>query len=233
MQRIYTIKSSQTWTCPKSGAWRIICVGGGSSGGLMISNNGTSLVINNGGTTSFGSILSASGGISTIKDDTLMSSTGAFFVGGFGGYNGINYGGIPQSLFNYTNTDSIFVSNGTLNGGHYKTQGIGFGAGGASARTGIKTIREINGVDSDGSITAFPLPGICGEMEMTIYDINQGTAVSCTIGQGGVIPIYNNAINSILTAMGFKGYPASVNGKNLSTSISAGKNGVIHLEYLG
>ena len=58
-----TIETSKTWTCPKSGVWKVICVGGGGAG-LSYYNDSTNSIGTAGGTTSFGSILSASGGIS-------------------------------------------------------------------------------------------------------------------------------------------------------------------------
>ena len=229
MQQVYWIKSSQTWTCPKSGAWKIICVGGGSSGGLgMQGNNGIGTIINNGGTTSFASILSASGGINGIKPNGSYASLGANFIGGFGGYDGVNYGGAPGSYFNNSSV-GVSLTSATLNGGHCYTRGGGFGAGGASHKSPIEAINLAGGVTS---LTGFPLPGMCGEMTMTIYDINQGTGITCTIGQGGTIPVYNNAVKSLLTTIGFGGYSTSADGQNID-GISAGKSGVIYLEYLG
>lgn len=229
MQQVYWIKSSQTWTCPKTGAWKIICVGGGSSGGLGFSHNGIqSTIINNGGTTSFGSILSANGGVNVFKPVGIYSSITAYGVGGYGGYDGVNYGGVPQSCFSNVNI-GITASNATLNGGHYYTPGGGFGAGGASSRVPIKALSSAG---NESSLTGFPLPGMCGEMAMIIYDINQETGITCTIGQGGNIPVYNNSVKSLLTSAGFSGYPTSANGQNID-GISAGKSGVIYLEYLG
>lgn len=61
MQYLHYIEESKSWTCPKTGVWKVICVGGGASGGYY----GKSSMItaqHTGGTTSFGSYLSAQGG---------------------------------------------------------------------------------------------------------------------------------------------------------------------------
>ena len=87
-----TIETSKTWTCPKSGVWKVICVGGGGAG--LSYYNGTSFSIGTaGGTTSFGSILSASGGISGTdvnKDKIEMadSNYSIRYAMGINGYNG-------------------------------------------------------------------------------------------------------------------------------------------------
>lgn len=87
-----TIETSKTWTCPKSGIWKVICVGGGGAG-LSYYNDSANSIGTAGGTTSFGSILSASGGISGIDinknkieiDDSTYSIR---YVVGINGYNG-------------------------------------------------------------------------------------------------------------------------------------------------
>lgn len=87
-----TIETSKTWTCPKSGVWKVICVGGGGAG-LSYFDDSTNSIGTAGGTTSFGSILSASGGISGTdvnKDKIGMadSNYSIRYVMGINGYNG-------------------------------------------------------------------------------------------------------------------------------------------------
>lgn len=87
-----TIETSKTWTCPKSGIWKVICVGGGGAG-LSYYNDTSYSTGTAGGTTSFGSILSASGGISGTdvnKDKVEMadSNYSIRYVMGINGYNG-------------------------------------------------------------------------------------------------------------------------------------------------
>ena len=226
MQQVYWVKSSQTWTCPKSGTWKIICVGGGSSGGIWSSNLNV-IISNKGGITSFGTILSANGG--THENVVVKNISAARSVGGFGGYDGVNYGGVPQTYIG--SGSDFYISNATLNGGHYYMSGGGFGAGGASEQGSISVTQDTS-LTAVKSLTAYPLPGMCGEMSMTICDMTQNIAIPCTIGQGGAIPTYNNALKQQIIAGGFTGYPTSVNGQNVM-GIVAGKNGVIYLEYLG
>lgn len=61
-----TIEESKTWTCPKSGIWKVICVGGGGAGSAKPNTSGSTVEVNGeaGKTTSFGSYLSAKGGAS-------------------------------------------------------------------------------------------------------------------------------------------------------------------------
>ena len=87
-----TIETSKTWTCPKSGVWKVICVGGGGAG-LSYYNDTSYSTGTAGGTTSFGSILSASGGISGTdvnKDKIVMadSNYSIRYAMGINGYNG-------------------------------------------------------------------------------------------------------------------------------------------------
>lgn len=83
-----TIETSKSWTCPKTGVWKVICVGGGGAG-VSYNNDSMNSTGTAGGTTSFGSILSASGGISGTgvnKDKIALAETR--YVMGINGYNG-------------------------------------------------------------------------------------------------------------------------------------------------
>ena len=87
-----TIETSKTWTCPKSGVWKVICVGGGGAG-LSYYTDTSNSIGTAGGTTSFGSILSASGGISgtDVNKDKIKMADGNYsirYVVGINGYNG-------------------------------------------------------------------------------------------------------------------------------------------------
>lgn len=92
MQYLYYIEESKSWTCPKSGIWKVICVGGGGAGLTYYTDTAYSIGTA-GGTTSFGSILSASGGISGTdvnKDKIEMtdSNYSVRYAMGINGYNG-------------------------------------------------------------------------------------------------------------------------------------------------
>ncbi len=68
MATIYseTITANKTWTCPKSGIYKVICVGGGGAGSAKSGTSSSTVEANGeaGKTTSFGSYLSAKGGAS-------------------------------------------------------------------------------------------------------------------------------------------------------------------------
>ena len=82
-----TIEASKTWECPKTGVWKIICVGGGGAG-YAFYNEGTNADGASGGTTSFGNYVSANGGIcgKDAYSDAAVKRTGA--INGFNGFNG-------------------------------------------------------------------------------------------------------------------------------------------------
>lgn len=111
MQYIQYIEESKLWTCPKTGKYKITCVGGGGTGILYTwsAEAVTPYLYKNGGSTSFGKYLTALG--SQIKDpqcsiftDTTrhVSSYDNFSsftnIGGYGGYDGVSYGGNPESV---------------------------------------------------------------------------------------------------------------------------------------
>ena len=90
MQYLHYIEESKSWTCPKSGIWKVICVGGGGAGFTYRDENENSIGTA-GGTTSFGSILSASGGISGYdvnKNKFTESDNDVRYTMGINGYNG-------------------------------------------------------------------------------------------------------------------------------------------------
>lgn len=87
-----TIEESKTWVCPKTGIWKVICVGGGGAG-FTYRDNDKSSIGTAGGTTSFGSILSASGGMSGVdinknKAQFFESNYNIRYTVGINGYNG-------------------------------------------------------------------------------------------------------------------------------------------------
>ena len=92
MNYIQYIEESKSWTCPKTGVWKVICVGGGGAG-LSYYDGTKNSIGTAGGTTSFGSILSASGGISGAdvnKDKIEMPNSNYHirYTMGINGYNG-------------------------------------------------------------------------------------------------------------------------------------------------
>lgn len=169
MKYIEWLKESKTWICPKSGKWKVVCVGGGASGGLYREDGETPVLTPtvSGGTTSFGSIVSADGAPSTSDYTTAHRG-----VSGYGGYTGTNYGGAP-AIGELSYSDN-FAINGTGNAGLYAggnpTASVGYGAGGGA-------------VASDNKI--YPIPGRAGAIESTIVDIDEGQMVICTVGKGG------------------------------------------------
>lgn len=86
-----TIEESKPWVCPKSGVWKIICIGGGGAGAAH------NTIGQSGGTTSFGSILSANGGAVGAETQgincTDISINGYNGAVGYGTQNTIHHTG--------------------------------------------------------------------------------------------------------------------------------------------
>lgn len=174
MKYIEWLKESQTWTCPKAGKWKAICVGGGASGGLYdTTENAVKLTPTTaGGTTSFGSIVSADGAPST-KDSTMRGySSVKSATSGYGGYTGTSYGGVPMVGGN--SATSALAAGGTGNSAvmtfENPTAAVGYGAGG-----GAVSLKE----------AISPIAGRAGAIESTIVDLEEGQTILCTIGKGG------------------------------------------------
>lgn len=226
MQQVYWIKSSQTWTCPKAGAWKIVCVGGGASGGVTFAHN-VSALQSAGGTTSFGSLLSAPGGaVETACPQSIKS------CGGYGGYDGMNYGGTPMTAFRSSNDgNTAFVSPAAGNGGVIGSPGLGYGAGGGVGQ--VYQITTKNGTQSNNS-NVYAVPGKCGGMAMGIFDLALNQSISCTVGTSAKPTISA----STLLQQFKKGSPniteiADTTAATVAAAVTAGTSGVVYIEFLG
>ena len=89
MQYIEYIEESKTWTCPKTGKWKVICVGGGGAGNYSM--GGSSTLGTNGSATSFGTYLIAEGGKANYASDIGGNDEKYFVMMGYTGI-GNNYG---------------------------------------------------------------------------------------------------------------------------------------------
>lgn len=164
MEHLSYIKTSQTWTCPKSGVYKIIAVGGGSGGAYALSTANASGI--NGGTTSFGSYVSAAGGQAIVTADLPL---GKGWYGGKGGYNLTQYGGGGECVG--TSGYRPPAGNGGLMGG----QGIGYGAsGGFYAKETYSNYKAYI--------------GNAGDIALAISEFTSGVKVSVTVGGGGSVP---------------------------------------------
>ena len=175
MKYIEWLKESQTWTCPKAGKWKVICVGGGASGGLYDSTeNAVKLTPTTaGGTTSFGSIIAANGAPSTSDYGLHGYAMQKAGVSGYGGYTGTNYGGVPMT--GAVSASAEFgAAGGTGNAAVHASgnpgSAVGYGAGGGAASLSEKI-----------SVIA----GRAGAIESTIVDLDEGQTIMCTVGKGG------------------------------------------------
>lgn len=229
MQHVYRIKSSQTWTCPKTGPWKVICVGGGASGGIIVGSSSIIPLQQAGGTTSFGNLLSALGG------QVVVASPIADICGGYGGWDGINYGGSPAMIRNDSSWETASASG---NGGVLGQAGIGNGAGGAFSNNSLPN--TIDFLKSDGTTIVFrsrvcAVPGRCGEMVDSIFDLTENQSIACTVGTSTKPSV--TAATLVTLAKRYDSTANSLKETELVTPISnnviAGTNGIIYLEYLG
>lgn len=163
MNYIQYIETTQEWTCPKTGVWKVICVGGGCSGGT---NEKAPI---RGGATSFGTFVAAKGGV--VKEKLAASGC---TCGGYGGFDGVNYGGTP----------CLHDTSPTLNGGGKPHAGgtpitaNGYGAGGGS-------------IGKSGSVAGEPtyiFAGGQGALKTAIVDLEKDEVIPCTVGKGGTTP---------------------------------------------
>lgn len=153
-----TIENSKTWTCPKTGIWKIICIGGGGAGMTFMSDT-TKEVGTSGGSTSFGSYLSAQGGMSGADINGNKKAV--------------------RCLKDYNWSEALGI-NGYNGAAAYGTQsgdfiGVGYGAsGGASFKDNNTGIKYYNA-------------GLPGDVKSVIMGISEGTSIACTIGTGGTV----------------------------------------------
>lgn len=222
MKYIEWLKESQTWVCPKAGKWKVICVGGGASGNFTISPSLRPVLTGNGGTTSFGSIISASGGIVSDLDGLTASLETVF---GQDGYNGISIGGSGAC----SGGSSPYV---TLTGtGTASIQGHGYGASGGTIN---QRLRYTKG-DSTSDVDACPFTTPCGCIESTIVDLEEGQSIVCTVGKGGVPFVTDEKLLEAIAAVieGATSLAESTSAATLLANVASGKDGVIVVQYLG
>ena len=233
MKYFEVITSDTTWTCPKTGMWKIIAVGGGSSG-VVRGYSGSSnrdvtkdvTLYSNGGDTLFGTDLTANGGIVVNGykghiDNTVYTGF-CYMTGGAGGYNLNTYGGTGAYSFSRRNDSSdvrIYISSpSTGNGGSIGCQGLGYGAGGALNFA-------INHNDNDSYYCLESGISSAGVLNETVIDISANTSYTCTIGKGGSIT--QEELNTFKTNIGYD------STYFLPSDVGYGRDGCIVVQYVG
>ena len=176
MQYLHYIEESKSWTCPKSGVWKVICVGGGATACLQ-SQEAAGYLGFQGGSTSFGSYVAADGGI---------FASGLPQVQGFGGqsgFDGVNYGSTP--VVHYASSSAGFAFSGGVSLPTYGT-GFGYGAsGGIIWSSEIKLAFTTSNTSSDNGNYEISLShqlGTCGKIKSAIIDLADGEVIACTVG---------------------------------------------------
>ncbi len=239
MNYFEVITATKSWTCPKSGIYKIIAVGGGSSHAVQLYDSSTPLegiACASGGNTTFGNILTAKGGaVSSVGAVFKTGSTSLYkgFRGGAGGYDLQKYGGEGGICIGNTSTISMIMPP-TINGGAPGKQGSGYGAGGASSLFLFDISFRIAG-SSSKSIDAYILESVAGELAEIAIDIQEGTAYNCVIGDGGVMSadkITTLCSNNDVTLSGTEGARTRIIDA-LSSPRQPGRSGCIVIEYLG
>lgn len=229
MNHFEVITASKTWTCPKTGIYKIIAVGGGTSSAFLFKNSKSSQhVCISGGNTTFGNKLTALGGINKIPIPGMNDNA---VIGGAGGYTLQNYGGEGGYFV------STYCSPPTVNGGAPGMPGHGFGSGAANGSSFSSSITlTINGDRNDMTIRqSFNKPGEINEL---ICDISANESIACSIGNCGVLTTaeLSSAIKKIYSFTDSE-YTAQTSLVSAVTNIimceKAGKSGCIVIEYLG
>lgn len=242
MQYLHYIEESKSWTCPKSGVWKVICVGGGATACLQATEAAGYLGFQ-GGATSFGSYVAADGGV---------FASGSLQVQGFGGqsgFDGINYGSTAMACKGYSGSNSGY-GYAVAGGASLPTYGTGFGYGASGGYKG-SDINEIHfvtnypssssGIQGGYSVTVTPHFGTCGKIKSAIIDLADGEAIACTVGKGGNIKTLVNdddKFKAVLKSMMRSTATYIVTDTTLAKPyitdyMSNGADGVIILQYLG
>ena len=168
-----TIRSNKSWTCPKAGIYKIICIGGGGSGAASLSNTAEAATSGTaGGTTSFGTYLSASGG--TTGADAYTK--GCISNGGssINGYNGASAYGTP-------NTASVTGCGYGASGGAHSKAGSTFVTGGQPG----EIVSGILDIDAGKQVACTIGKGGSGAAETS----STSSAAYCYPGADGAIMI--------------------------------------------
>lgn len=212
MQYIYYLEESQTWVCPKSGRWKVICVGGGSTIAYVSSQSGcTSGITCNGESTSFGNYLSVNGGSITFFGSANNYNDES---NGIGGYDLFQYGG--------SGTDRL--------GGHNGSAGYGYGAGGGGIGLSSLQYFSVDRWASSGYVCT--VPGECGDIKTITIDLSINENIACTVGKGGEL-----TKNMVIEQLNQGLFPASTPVTDVKESVidsaTTGCDGVIILQYLG
>lgn len=172
--------------------------------------------------------------------DSLVS----YACGGEGGYD---YGITPKGMPEMLNSENTIIPGSGL-GGKLGEPGRGFGAGGGSKFPTTGTGYFYYAYGSGNTITQeyksmlAAIPGCAGDIKMTIADIKENDEIICSIGTGGSSNFSDAMANAIIR---FKSYQSGSYYKNFGFSglfdnyadvvknCTAGRDGVIILEYLG
>ena len=193
MPYLKVIETTQTWVCPKTGFYKIICVAGGSGGNCSSGANYDWFRGTPGGVTSFGSKLTSSG---VGFGGGVSGSYGSFLYGGGGGggYTFSEYGGNGASPANGVNACSknggMATRYSTANLAVFKTtphslgNGAGYGGGGGGCSGG---------------------GGVSGSLIASIFSLTEGESIPCTIGAGGAGATGTDTANTAITVYGAKG----------------------------
>ena len=170
MSYLKVIDATQTWVCPKTADYKIICVAGGGGGNCSYNAQTPEYFFGIGGSpTSFGNLLTASGSGSSGGDG---SGSGLIAPGGGGGYTFADYGGNGSSSSGSPATKNGGAAHSLTNppssiystAGHTMGSGSGYGGGGGGC----------GGSGGNG-----------GRLVLLVTTIAVGVQIPCTIGSGG------------------------------------------------
>lgn len=230
--------------------------------GISISSAVPTAVHNPGGATSFGSYLTAAGGVIDPYNAAYTSGnssgtaqcypiTQCIAAGGEGGFDGFTAKGAASSLYGTVASLTVSGQHSGL-GGKYGQPGNGYGAGGGAMLPPLPAdasttyyqypcyYTPASGTDNVG-VPAVALGGCAGSIEMTIADIVGGESIACTVGLGGgtdltdVCAATKSYIETTLPSLlkSFEFYKLHPKQPAAQRMLTAGKDGVIILEYLG
>lgn len=243
MAYLKVIESNQTWTCPKTGLYKIICVSGGSTGKAVInlptisdsfkSASGSELIYSN--LIYDANTCVKNDNIITIENDGTYTQFGDYLTSS--GYE-FEYGGNDNIIGDLSDNSigCIYGKNGfklnrTLDIHSYWSTGSGYGAsGGIEYGVSVTGNNTIGGLKSGlyKDITRLQ-SGCAGKISIAIEKISLNEKVNCVVGIG------SKAFNtSISIKQQFRDGSSDSNiyvlNCNLNMNFSKGNNGVIIIQ---
>lgn len=223
-KRMFYIEESQMWTCPRTGVWEVICVGGGASGAVALKMSNPFqpgiMLYGVGGSTSFGDYQSANGAkyYNTCSPNVSDDISSRLSLRGY-------------TCLNYAETHDLKSGSSVV----YAITDIGYGTSGVAIEKPAVKLNFGEGSSDNIDLVAIP-PFPPGDIKINHIDLSENDVVPCTIGKGGDInDVTEEQVNNVMHAWSSSRNVVNwdTTKKILAQKLSSGNDGGIILKYLG